>query len=215
MAQEQKNNPAQVCVSGEGKIKTRPDQAIINIAIETKGAKAADVKKENDAATDKVLQFIKTMKIPSEEVLTQNVSLNTNYDYEKKKHNYIATQSISIQLKDLSKYAELSAGLVDAGVNRIDNVEFKSSKIKALQSEARKLAVIDAKGKATDYVTALGQKIGKAILITDNSQANYPMPMYKNMTAMSMADGAQAQAETIAIGEIEVIANVSVCFALD
>lgn len=215
MAQEQKNNPAQVCVSGEGKIKTRPDQAIINIAIESKGAKAADVKNENDAATDKVLQFIKTMKIPSEEVLTQNVSLNTNYDYEKKKHNYIATQSISIQLKDLSKYAELSAGLVDAGVNRIDNVEFKSSKIKALQSEARKLAVIDAKGKATDYVTALGQKMGKAILITDNSQANYPMPMYKNMTAMSMADGAQAQAETIAIGEIEVIANVSVCFALD
>lgn len=215
MAQEQKNNPAQVCVSGEGKIKTRPDQAIINIAIETKGAKAADVKKENDAATDKVLQFIKTMKIPSEEVLTQNVSLNTNYDYEKKKHNYVATQSISIQLKDLSKYAELSAGLVDAGVNRIDNVEFKSSKIKALQSEARKLAVIDAKGKANDYVTALGQKMGKAILITDNSQANYPMPMYKNMTAMSMADGAQGQAETIAIGEIEVIANVSVCFALD
>ncbi len=59
-AQEQKNNPDQVCVSGEGKIKTRPDQAIINIAIESKGAKAADVKKENDAATDKVLQFIKT-----------------------------------------------------------------------------------------------------------------------------------------------------------
>lgn len=215
MAQEQKNNPAQVCVSGEGKIKTRPDQAIINIAIESKGAKAADVKKENDAATDKVLQFIKTMKIPSEEVLTQNVSLNTNYDYGKKKHTYLATQSISIQLKDLSKYAELSARLVDAGVNRIDNVEFKSSKIKALQSEARKLAVIDAKAKATDYVTALGQKMGKAILITDNSQANYPMPMYKNLSAMSMADGAQVQAETIAIGEIEVIANVSVCFALD
>lgn len=215
MAQEQKNNPAQICVSGEGKIKTRPDQAIINIAIESKGAKAADVKKENDIAVDKVLQFIKKMKIPSEDVMTQNVSLNSNYDYEKKKHNYMATQTISIQLKDLSQYAELSAGLVDAGVNRIDNVEFKSSKLKSLQSEARKMAIKDAKGKAEDYVSALGQKMGKAILVNDNSQANYPMPMYKNMTAMSMADGAQSQAETIAIGEIEIVANVSVCFALD
>jgi hypothetical protein len=215
MAQEQKNNPAQICVSGEGKIKTRPDQAIINIAIESKGAKAVDVKKENDIAVDKVLQFIKKMKIPSEDVMTQNVSLNSNYDYEKKKHNYMATQTISIQLKDLSQYAELSAGLVDAGVNRIDNVEFKSSKLKSLQSEARKMAIKDAKGKAEDYVSALGQKMGKAILVNDNSQANYPMPMYKNMTAMSMADGAQSQAETIAIGEIEIVANVSVCFALD
>jgi hypothetical protein len=215
MAQEQKNNPAQICVSGEGKIKTRPDQAIINIAIESKGAEAVDVKKENDIAVDKVLQFIKKMKIPSEDVMTQNVSLNSNYDYEKKKHNYMATQTISIQLKDLSQYAELSAGLVDAGVNRIDNVEFKSSKLKSLQSEARKMAIKDAKGKAEDYVSALGQKMGKAILVNDNSQANYPMPMYKNMTAMSMADGAQSQAETIAIGEIEIVANVSVCFALD
>lgn len=215
MAQEQKNNPAQVCVSGEGKIKTRPDQAIINIAIESKGAKAADVKKENDAATDKVLQFIKTMKIPSEEVLTQNVSLNTNYDYEKKKHTYLATQSISIQLKDLSKYAELSAGLVDAGVNRIDNVEFKSSKIKALQSEARKLAIVDAKAKATDYVTALGQKMGKAILITDNTERHYPIVSRSTLVGSASSYGAQDQVETIAIGDIEVIANVSVCFALD
>lgn len=215
MAQEPKNNSAQVCVSGEGKIKTRPDQAIINIAIETKGAKAADVKKENDAATDKVLQFIKTMKIPSEEVLTQNVSLNTNYDYEKKKHTYLATQSISIQLKDLSKYAELSAGLVDAGVNRIDNVEFKSSKIKALQSEARKLAIVDAKAKATDYVTALGQKMGKAILITDNTERHYPIVSRSTLVGSANSYGAQDQVETIAIGDIEVIANVSVCFALD
>ncbi len=215
MAQEQKNNLAQVCVSGEGKIKTRPDQVLINIAIETKGAIASQVKRDNDIAVEKVLQFIRKMKIPTEDVMTQNVSLYSNYDYEKKKHNFVATQAISIQLKDLSQYAELSAGLVDAGVNRIDNVEFKSSKLKSLQSEARKMAIKDARGKADDYVSALGQKIGKAILVNDNSQANYPMPMYKNMMQTSMGAADQTQAETLAIGEIEIIANVSVCFALD
>lgn len=213
-AQEYKPQIPQVTVSGEGKIKVTPDQALITVSIETKGTKAADVKKENDIAVEKVLQFVKRMKLPKEDVLTQRVNLYPNYDYEKKKHNYLANQTIVILLKDLSKYDELSEGLIDAGVNRIENVEFKSSKLEQLQSDARKAAMKDAKQKAEDYVSVLNQKIGKALLINDNSQAYYPQPMYKG-AMMAMADGAEAPRETLAIGEIEVIANVTVSFLLD
>jgi uncharacterized protein YggE len=48
-------------------------------------------------------------------------------------------------------------GLVNEGVNKIDNVVFQSSKLAQYQSEARKLAMKDAKLKA-DYVSVLGQK---------------------------------------------------------
>lgn len=60
-------------------------------------------------------------------------------------------------------------GLVNEGVNRIDNVAFKSSKMLQLKSEARKLAMKEAKSKAEDFVFVLNQKVGKAILISDNS----------------------------------------------
>lgn len=213
-AQEYKPQIPQVTVSGEGKIKVTPDQACITVSIETKGTKAADVKKENDIAVEKVLQFVKRMKLPKEDVLTQRVNLYPNYDYEKKKHNYLANQTIVILLKDLSKYDELSEGLIDNGVNRIDNVEFKSSKLEQLQSDARKAAMKDAKQKAEDYVSVLGQKIGKALLINDNSQAYYPQPMYKG-AMLAMADWVGAPRETLAIGEIEIIANVTVSFLLD
>lgn len=212
-SQDQKQIP-QVTVTGEGKVKVTPDQASITIAIETKGAKSADIKKDNDIAVEKVLQFVKKMKLPKEDVLTQRVSLNPNYDYEKKKSSFVANQTIVILLRDLSKYDELMEGLVDSGANRIDNVEFKSSKLEQIQSEARKAAIKDAKKKAEDYVSVLGQKIGKALLITDNSQAYYPQPMFKtNMMAMS-ADSA-APRETLAIGDIEITANVTVSFVLD
>jgi uncharacterized protein YggE len=46
-AQETKPVP-QISVSGEGKVKVTPDQAAILITVETKGANAKDVKKEND-----------------------------------------------------------------------------------------------------------------------------------------------------------------------
>lgn len=214
-AQDYKPQIPQVTVSGEGKVKVTPDQAHITVSIDTKGTKAIDVKKENDIAVEKVLQFIKKMKLPKEDVITERVALNPNYDYEKKKHNYMANQTIIIKLKDLSKYDELSEGLIDNGVNRIDNVEFKSSKLETLQSEARKLAMKDAKLKAEDYVSVLGQKIGKALLINDNSQAYYPQPMYKgNMMAMDASAGGE-QRQTLAIGEIEITANVTVSFILE
>lgn len=211
-SQEQKQVPM-INVSGEGKVKIAPDQASISISIETKGTKAEDVKRENDKKMDAILKFIKNSNIAKEDYQTQRVSLNPNYDYEKKKHNYIATQSVQILLKDLAKYDKLMEGLVDEGINRIDNVEFKSSKMKELQSDARKLAVKDAKAKAEDFVSVLGQKVGKAILISDNSQIYVPQPRMYAMKSMAMDESAPR--ETLAIGEIEITANVSVSFILD
>lgn len=212
-SQEQKQIPS-INVSGEGKVKVAPDQASISISIETKGSKANDVKQQNDKKMDAILKFIKNSNIAKEDYQTQRVSLNPNYDYEKKKYSYIATQTLQILLKDLSKYDVLMEGLVDQGINRIDNVEFKSSKMKELQSDARKLAVKDAKAKAEDFVSVLGQKVGKALLISDNSQSYVSQPrMYAMKSSMVMDESVPR--ETLAIGEIEITANVSVSFILE
>jgi len=214
-SQELKQVPA-ITVSGEGKVKTAPDQVSISISIETKGIKANEVKMENDKKMDEILKFIKKSAIAKEDFQTQRVLLNPNYDYVKKKYNYVATQSIQILLKDLTKYDELMEGLVNEGINRIENVEFKSSKMVQLKSEARKLAIKEAKAKAEDFVSVLNQKIGKAILISDNSPTYNPQQQMYAMKTMAMAmDGAEVPRETLAIGEIEISANVSVSFVLE
>jgi uncharacterized protein YggE len=211
-AQELKLLP-QISVSGEGKIKAIPDQVFISIAVETKGTNATDVKKQNDATIEKALQFITKFKVPKSDVQTKSISLNPQYDYEKKKRNYNATQTIEILLKTITQYDGLMEGLVDAGINRINGVEFKTSKLAEYQSEARKLAMKEAKLKAEDYVFVLGQKVGKAITITDNTQSYYPQPMYA-MKTMAM-DQAESPRETLAIGEINISATVNVSFLLE
>lgn len=204
-----------VNVTGEGKIKIIPDEACITISQETKGLTAVAVKKENDIKIDAILKFIKKMNIPQSDYLTQRVALNPIYDYEKKQQEYVASQTVSILLKDLSKYDILMDGLVKAGVNKIDNVEFKTSKLVSIQSDARKLAIKNAKLKAEDFVSVLGQKIGKAFSISDNSQNFNPQPiMYASMKSTSMSDAAMPN-ETLAAGEIEVVANVNVSFILE
>ncbi|MBZ4033719.1 SIMPL domain-containing protein [Flavobacterium sp. 17A] len=201
-------------VNGEGKVKVAPDQVCISASVETKGNNAKDVKKQNDEKMDAVLKFIKKMNIPTADFKTKQVALNPQYDYEKKKTSYNATQTVEIVVKDLSKYDELMEGLVQQGINRIDRVSFESSKLTQYQSEARKLAMKDAKVKAEEYVSVLGQKVGKAFTISDNSQVYHPQPMYAAMR-MKEADAMGSSNETLAIGEIEITANVSVSFVLD
>ncbi|MFD1602214.1 SIMPL domain-containing protein [Flavobacterium artemisiae] len=201
-------------VNGEGKVKVAPDQVCISATVETKGNNAKDVKKQNDEKMDAVLKFIKKMNVPTADFKTKQVSLNPQYDYEKKKTSYNAVQTVEIVVKDLSKYDELMEGLVQQGINRIDKVSFESSKLAQYQSEARKLAMKDAKVKAEEYVSVLGQKVGKAFTISDNSQVYHPQPMYAAMR-MKEADSMGASNETLAIGEIEITANVSVSFVLE
>ena len=211
--QDNKQIP-QINVNGEGKVKVAPDQVLISATVETKGNNAKDIKKQNDEKIDAVLKFIKKMNIPATDFRTKQVQLNPQYDYEKKKTTYNAVQTIEIVLKDLTKYDELMEGLVQQGINRLDKVSFESSKIVQLQSEARKLAMKDAKAKAEDYVSVLGQKVGKAFVISDNTQIYHPQPIYA-MKSMAMDSNGGAENETLAVGEIEVTANVSVSFILD
>lgn len=214
-AQEQKQIP-QIAVNGEGKIKVKPDQVEINFGVENFGKDAKEVKKLNDEKVDKVIKFIKKSGIASVDYQTTNVSLNRNYDYDKKKYNYQAVQNITILLKDVSKYDEIMMGLVDNDINSITNIEFKSSKIEEFKTEARKAAMKDAKKKAEDYVSVLGQKVGKALLITDNTQSYFPpQPMYKGAMRAMVEDSSAGAQETLAVGEIEVIATVSVSFILE
>jgi uncharacterized protein YggE len=215
-AQETKPIP-QISVAGEGKVSVVPDQVFISVTVETKGAVSNEVKKLNDNSIEKVIQFINKFKLPKEDVQTKQVVLNPQYNYEQKKQQYYASQTIDIELKNIKQYDDLMEGLVSAGINKINRVEFKTSKLELHQSEARKLAMKAAKIKAEDYVSVLGQKIGKALIISDNSQGYYPQPMYEarmTKTAM-MSDENSMPKETLAIGEITITANVNVSFILE
>lgn len=212
-AQDYRTLP-QLTINGEGKVKVIPDQASITVAVENKGFQAKEVKKTTDMKITGVIRFIKAMGIATTDFKTQSVALNPQYDYEKKRYIYFATQTIEIILKDLTQYDELIEGLVNEGVNRIDNVTFRSSKMASYQSEARKLAMKDAKLKAEDYVSVLGQKIGKAVIINDNSEIYRPQPMFAAVRMDAIAEKQDAR-ETLAVGEINCTANVTVSFLID
>lgn len=74
-AQEVKQVP-QITVSGEGKIKVVPDQAVLTVAVENLGKEASEVKKANDKSVAAIIKAIKKQGIPTADYQTQQVSLH-------------------------------------------------------------------------------------------------------------------------------------------
>ena len=200
-----------VGVTGEGKVIVVPDEVTISLGVQTQGKDAAAVKSENDKAVDKVLDFLLKKNIPQNQVQTEYVSLNKNYDYNTKVYNYNASQTISVKLKDLSKYDEIMSGLVASGINSINGVNFGSSKMDTYEAEARKKAVANATMKAQEYAGVLGQKIGKAVQIAEQgTNTPQPQPMYK----MAMSESMDSSQRTLAPGEMTISSKIQITFQL-
>ena len=215
-AQETKQVP-QITVTGEGKLKVTPDEALITLAVENNGKDALEGKKKSDAQIDKVIKVIKRFGIPTAAFQTQQVSLYKSDDEASKKQFYVAHQTLTIYLKNLSKYDALLLEVMEAGINSIQSVEFKASQLTAYESQVRKSAMVAAKQKAMDFVSELpGQKVGKALVVSDSSFTQFPRAVFSEMKTYAMtADGNDAPKETLAIGSLEISVSVTVTFALE
>lgn len=200
-----------VDVWGEGTINVVPDQVTVNVRIENTGTNAKEVKLKNDRIVSDVFQFVKGIGIAEKYIKTEYIRLSKNYEYQTKTYNYQANQSISIKLVDLSEYEPLMNGLLATGINRIDGITFSSSQLETLQSQARKKAVENAKLKAQEYASVLGQSIGKALHISEFQKTISPNPMIRNVMVI---DGESAQ-QTLAPGEMQVSVRVNVSFELN
>lgn len=200
-----------VSVTGEGAVTIVPDEVEVRLSVEHSGKDIKTVKSDNDQAVDAVLKFLKQFGIADKDMQTQHVRLNKSYDYNTKNYKFVASQTLTVLLKKTADYDKMMTGLLEQGINRIDNVSFRSSEMERLKAEARVKAIANAKQKATEYAGELNQKIGKAIVISETSSQNHPTPpMYRMASDSAMETGV----ETLAVGELSVTAKVYVSFQL-
>ncbi len=212
-AQETQTTPQGIFVTGEGKVNVVPDRVVIKSQIENEGVSAEEVKRQNDKTADAVLKYLKSEGIAEKNIQTDYVNLNKRHNYSDKSYTYVANQAISITLEDLDNYEKIMSGLLENGLNGINGIQFKSSEVESYKTEARKKAILDAKRKAEEFAEPLGQQVGKAISINENSGNNF-QPVYRMAEMMKASDSAGGNQETIAPGELEISVKVDVGFQL-
>jgi uncharacterized protein YggE len=188
---------------GEAKLAVIPDQAVINLGV-------SSTKTTVKAAQDEVNQIINTLQdslfqlnIEKKNVKTQNYSLYPSYDYTtgtQRITGYSVNSTLEVTVTDFSLLNQIIDLATNGGINQISNINFTLSDTKTaeLKTQARQIAIEQAKNNAQDLAKLTGINLGQIINVTENQSGGYaptPMPVnYKLLSSVEPASDTSVQA---------------------
>jgi uncharacterized protein YggE len=208
-----------VQISAEGKVKGVPDVSKITAGVEVLKDDAKAAQAEATVKMDQIIKAVKENQISDNDIQTQQISVNPNYDYRsdgQKVNGYYARTTITITVRDIAKAQIVYDAASAAGANSIygPQLTFSDEKLVSLQEEARNLAVSNAKNKAAKLAEASGARLGKVSNISEQANGNNFYPMFAQDMASSLKTAGGSAANTIVPGENDITISVSVTFSL-
>ena len=219
------SQPPQISVSGSAEVKVAPDEIWLDVLVETRSVTLEPARIENDEKITQAVKFLKSIGIKGSDVQTDFISVQPEYDSNRSRFvpvAYVVQKSVKVRITNVTSFQTVLTGLLNSGVNRVNNVEFRTTQLWKYRDQARAMAVRAAKEKAESLVSEIGVKLGKPCNInaTDNMWSYYGNRMNSfNNVANQNITGAPAQSgdyeDAFAMGQISVSANVNVSFLIE
>ena len=218
----------QISVTGEAEIRVVPDEVILTLGVETWNKKMGIAKGQNDAIVARVFALADEHAIAPEHIQTDYVSIEPRYRngyYDERDFiGFFVHKTLVITLRDLDKFEDILADALEAGVNYVHGIQFRTTELRKHRDEARALAIRAAKEKAEDLAGELDQQVGDPKMIQEvqsswwsgyNSwwRSRWGSGMSQNVI-QEMGAGELAGDGSLAPGQISVTARVSVTFQL-
>ena len=105
---------------------------------------------------------------------------------------YLASNSLSVRIRDITKAGALAGQLMDKGANSFEGIEFDFSQKEANYDGLRGDAVRDALRKANSYVNGVGIKLGRVLEIATQPPGTPPVPMSPRVLAAAPREASAA-----------------------
>jgi len=178
-------------VTGESKVTTIPDKAVVNLGVIVNESTVKATQDKANTIITAITDGLTKLGIDKKDIKTENYSLYPNYDYQQgqKITGYTINASLSVSVTDFSTLNQAIDAATAAGANQVGGVSFTLSddKRKSVEDDARKQAIDDAKTKAQTLARLAGMHLGKIVNITEQpSNRPYPVPMmYKGIADTS------------------------------
>lgn len=213
----QEKAPASITVSGTATISVTADMATLQLGANTRAKTVQEAAKENDAIMQKVIQALKDLGIPEEDLVTSQYSVYSEIPYDVASSLrtpdpiYVVTNMLIVTVRDLSKVAPAIDAATKAGANQIVQLSFEASKHREAYDKALTRAVEDAQAKARVLAEAAGKKLGE--LTSINATEVFGVP-YGAQNRFEMLDAA-SKGPSIISGDVSVNANVTLVYTFE
>jgi uncharacterized protein YggE len=203
-----------VSVTGTGRVERPADLARAVFVVEATRPTAAEARSVAATAAIAVMDALRAAGVPDVDLRTAGLDLAPNWDHEGDRpvrRGFTVTNRVQATVRDAELVGRvLDAGL-EAGASGLDGVEFLLGDRAAPETEARRLAVEDARARAETIAVAAGYHLGRLLGIAEGGAAPVPRGRPEMRMAMAMAD-----VETPVLpGGIEVSVSVTAEWELD
>jgi hypothetical protein len=203
-----------VSVTGMGEASGAPDQAEVSAGVQILADTVLEATQENQSIVERIMAALEEQGIPEEEIQTSNYGIWAEQDYREPRQNrisgYRVSNIVSIRIDDVSKVGDVLAAVTNAGANSIHGIQFGVKDTAALEQQARKAAMEDARARAEALASLAGVQLGEVLSISTSYGAGPPGPMMAR--SFEMADAAAAPG--ISPGQQSVNVQVNVSFAI-
>jgi uncharacterized protein YggE len=200
-----------IVTAGQGVIKAAPDRAFVTIAAESRAKTPAEAQGQNARAMTAVQDRLKAAGLPADAIRTISYDLQPEYDYAGGKQSlrgYLARNSIEVRVDRIERIGEVIDASVTSGATSVSDIRFDLKDRDAVEREALKQAVADARSRADALASAAGRAIERIVRIEDAGSMTQPPPR-----PMMMMRGAEAAAASppppVVAGQLEVMARVT------
>ena len=213
-AQEDKNPPRLIMLTGHGEVKAEPDMAAVTVGVLTEAPAARDAVTANNTAMNKVIATLKSAGIADKDIQTANFSVNPRYEDQDnappRLTGYNVSNNVTVTVRDLTNLGTVLDDVVSEGSNQISGIAFDVANREPVEDQARKLAVADAKRRADIYAAAAGVKLGRIMSMSEGPPM-LPVPLARGMAMKAEA----APSVPVAHGEQTIAIDVNIAWDID
>ncbi|MCD2146775.1 SIMPL domain-containing protein [Gordonia paraffinivorans] len=206
-----------VTVVGTGQVSGVPDTLRADIGVESTARDVTTALNETSAKVTAVTDAVVAAGVERKDIATRQVSVSPQYSSpapggSSQISGYVATNSVRITIRDISKASQVLAAAATAGgdATRISNVSFAIDDNSELLDQAREEAFDDARSSAEQYASLAGDSLGKVLTIKETTSGQE-----QPASPGAYDRGVAAAPVPLEPGEQELTFTVTVTFALD
>jgi hypothetical protein len=200
-------------------VKVIPDEAFIDLAVETVGKTAKAAGEDNARKMEAVIAALLKGGLARKDVETRHFAVFPEYTPVERPgqvpqlRGYRVSNTVSAHVRALAQVGPLLDAALAAGANRVDGVRFGLSQPQEVQGRALEDAVARARRSAQVLATALGVKLGPVLDASTVSEPPRFVPFQRLEAARSPA--ADMASTPIQPEEQKVEARVTLIYAIE
>ncbi|MGB3463750.1 MAG: SIMPL domain-containing protein [Cyclobacteriaceae bacterium] len=213
-AQDGKTIIRTIEVIGEAEKEVVPDQIYLQITL--KEYKDGSRKVTINTLEKQLVNAVAKLDLPAENLTVNNV-YGYNWNWKKRKaEDFLATKSFKLLMPEVKKINSLMNMLDEEGVNSVNINEYKHSQMEKIQADLKIEAIRAARQKAAMLLEAIGEELGGAVTVSENSMSDTSPVLYRQRSfeSKSLAVEDAEYSSDLGFKKIKLKSSIRVVFAI-